>query len=577
MLVVRLFRDYWQLLRLHRPTGLWLAMWPVMWALWLAAAGVPPLGLLLVFVLGSVLLRGVACVIDDVADHLFHPGAERNPDRPIAQGRVSVRHAVLLAATLCLLLLMLASRLDRLTLLLAMPALVLAATYPIARGIHYLPQVHLGAAWVWGIPMAYAAVRHNVPWIEAGWLMGASLCWVIAYEAYFVMSSRAFGAEAADRFAATLLGRNDRAVIALLQLVSLLLLVEAGIHTWRGPAYYLGLSLALGFVLRQLWLTRQPGRDARFSAFLHNNGIGAAVFAGLAWDFAFEAYAATKSAALASVGAAGLLTANGCFDPLPAKLHDASVADYGYCVQRDITFTPADWPVPLQLDLYTPQRTAASPVMLMIYGGGWQFGIRHTMELPAKLLARRGYVVLNLSHRFAPAYKFPAQLQDLQQAVHWLYSRAAELHADTHRIGAWGYSSGAHLAAMLALIDPHDPWGAPDIRLGAVVGDGTPSNLAQMPGEEAQDLLGATLGQHPELYRHASPLYQVNVQAPPFFLYSGEKDVDVPLQQSLQLRDALRKAGVPVQLEVLPGAGHTRMIYSETAAAMAFLDRTLKP
>jgi len=570
-------RNYWRLMRLHRPTGLWLALWPTLWALWLAVAGTPPLELLAVFALGTVLVRCAGCVIDDIADHLLHPGRERSPDRPIAQGQVSVREALLLLAVLSALTLLLASRLNPSVWWLILPALMLVASYPFAGQLHSLPQAHLGMAFSWGIPMAYQAVRHSVPWIEAGELMGAEVCWVLAYDAYFAMSGRGFDSGSGGRPGATLFGGHDRAVIALLQVAALALLAEVGQQTWRGPAYYIGLFLAAAFAFRQLWLIRERSRDSRFRAFVYNNGFGAAVFAGLAWDFTFEAYAATKSAAQASVGAAALLTANGCFDPLPARIRSTGIADYGYCVQRDITFTPADWPQPLQLDVFTPRRDTSSPVMLLVYGGGWQRGARISMELPARILARRGYVVLNLSHRFAPAYRFPAQLQDLQQAVHWLYRRAGDFHADTHRVGAWGYSSGAHLAAMLAYIDPHDPWGASDIRLRALVGDGTPSDLSRLTDDEAQILLDATPEQNPQLYRHASPLYQVTARTPPTFLYSGENDTDVLPEQSLLLQDALRKAGVPVQLELVPGATHTRMSGLAIAHAAAFLDPILKP
>ncbi len=569
-------RDYWLLLRLHRPTGLWLMLWPMLWALWLAAASTPPPGVVAGFVLGAFVLRSAACIVDDLADHWLHPGAERSPDRPIAQGRVSPRHALLLLCAMGLVLAILAAQLDRLALLLCLPGIALAATYPFARRLHRVPHAHLGFAFSWSIPMACAALRQSMPWIEAAMLMAADLCWVVAYDAFYALSSREFAPAHEAASVKTLFGRHDRAVIALLQVCALALLAEVGIRTARGPAYYGGLTAAAGFALWQLWLTRNSGRDARFLAFRYSNGFGAAVFAGLTWDIAFEAYAATQTMALASAGAAGALTANGCFDPLPATAV-SQAADYGYCVQRDLTYTPDDWPRRLQLGLFTPRRDTVSPVVILVYGGDWSYGSRHSMDPVARALARRGYVVLNVSHRVIPAYRFPAPLQDLQQAVRWIGGKAAELHADPGRLGAWGFSSGAHLAAMLALVGPHDPWGAPDIRVRALVGDGLPSDLTRLNDHSVPVLLGATLKDNPKLYRRASPLYQVTRMAPPTFLYAGREDEEVPLEQALLMRDALLKAGVPVQLDELPGAGHSRMDGAELEAAMRFLDQQLKP
>jgi 4-hydroxybenzoate polyprenyltransferase len=568
-------RDYALLMRLNKPIGIWLLLWPTLWALWLAASGMPRWDLLAVFVLGTALMRSAGCVINDFADRGIDPHVERTRDRPIAAGRVRPREALLLFVALCLLALAVASRLNAAALWLSLPAAALAASYPFAKRFHSLPQAHLGIAFSWGIPMAYAAVRGSVPWVEAGLLMAANLCWVIAYDTYYAMSDREDDLKIGVKSSAILFGRHDRLIVGLLHLAALGLLLAIGLLTHRGPAYYLGLAGAAGFAVYEQWLTRRREREPCFRAFLDNNGFGAAVFAGLAWDYAFEAYAATKALGLAALGSAGLLTANGCTAPLPQ--HPPGVADYGYCVQRDQTYTPADWPQALQLDIFTPQRSGLSPMVLLVHGGSWQVGNRRMMEELAVALARHGYVAADISYRFAPAYRFPAQLQDLQQALRWLDGHAAELHADPRRTGVWGYSSGAHLAAMLALLGPRDAWGAPDLRVEALVGGGIPSDLSLFKDSDEPRLLGATAAQDPALYRHASPIYMVSAAAPPTFLYHGALDTEVPLQQAELLRDALRRAGVPVELDVIPGYGHGGVTAPAFDAALAFLDRVLKP
>ncbi len=573
-------RDYWLLMRLHRPTGIWLMLWPTLWALWLAAGSTPPLHLIAGFVAGTFLLRTAACVLDDLADHLLYPAAERSRDRPLARGRVSPGHALLLLTLLAGGLAALISRFDALPLLLSVPGVVLAASYPIASKFHRLPHAHLGVACSWTIPMACAALHESMPLFWPWMLMLANLCWVIAYDAYYALSSREIERLDSLRARSILFGRWQHGVITLVQLAGLLLLIGVGIRTRRGPAYYVGLVFAAGFILRQFRLSRDLRRDVMFRVFLISNGFGAAVFAGLTWDFAFEAYAATQPVQQATVGMAGLLTANGCDDPLPLDERPAAdpvVPDYGYCVQRDLTYTPENWPRPLQADVFTPDREALSPVVIMVYGGNWAYGGRRSMDPVAVALARRGYVVLNVSHRVIPGSRFPAPLQDLQQAVRWMHGKAGEWHADPARLGAWGFSSGAHLAAMLAMIGPDDPWGAPDVRVRALVADGLPSDLLRLEDSALPMLLGATAKENPRLYRHASPLYQVTPQSPPTFIYSGQADTEVPLEQALLMRDALRKAGVRVQLEQLAGAGHGRMSAAEVQTAAAFLDQQLKP
>ncbi|HWY24952.1 MAG TPA: 4-hydroxybenzoate octaprenyltransferase [Nevskia sp.] len=278
-------RDYALLMRLDKPIGIWLLLWPTLWALWLASFGMPRLDLLAVFVLGTILMRSAGCVINDFADRKFDPHVERTRDRPIAAGRVSPREALLLFAGLCLLALAVASRLDAAALWLSLPAAALAASYPFAKRFHSLPQAHLGIAFSWGIPMAYAAVRGAVPWLEAGLLMAANLCWVIAYDTWYAMSDREDDLKIGVKSSAILFGRYDRLIVGLLHSAALLLLLLVGLLSHRGPVYDLGLFVAAGFAIHQQWMTRGRERGPCFQAFLDNNRFGAAVFAGLLLDF----------------------------------------------------------------------------------------------------------------------------------------------------------------------------------------------------------------------------------------------------------------------------------------------------
>jgi 4-hydroxybenzoate polyprenyltransferase len=282
-------RDYYQLMRLDRPIGIYLLLWPTLWALWFAAGGIPPLMLLLVFVLGTVLMRSAGCVINDFADRKFDPHVERTRNRPIAAGRVSPREALVLFAVLCLAALVLALRLNAAALWLSVPAVVLAASYPFAKRFHSLPQAHLGIAFSWGIPMAYAAVRGAVPWQEAGPLMAANLCWVIAYDTYYAMSDREDDLKIGVKSSAILFGRYDRLIVCLLHLAALLLLALIGVPAWRGVAYYLGLAVAAGIALRESRMTRTRDRQLCFQAFLDNNRFGMAVFVGLGLDYVLRA------------------------------------------------------------------------------------------------------------------------------------------------------------------------------------------------------------------------------------------------------------------------------------------------
>ncbi len=284
MMIAERLKDYARLMRLHRPIGILLLLWPTLWALWIAAQGRPGLHILAVFVLGVVLMRSAGCVINDYADRDFDPHVERTRDRPVAAGRVSPREALVLFAVLCLIAFALVFTLNRLTILLSFAGAFLAATYPFVKRFTHLPQFYLGAAFGWGIPMAFAAQTGGIP--PVGWaLFAANVCWSVAYDTAYAMVDRDDDYKVGVKSTAILFGRHDRAMIFLFHVVTLSLLAYSGALAGLGLRYYAGLAAALGFVLYQQHLMRDRTRDGCFRAFLNNNWFGAAVFAGLLLNY----------------------------------------------------------------------------------------------------------------------------------------------------------------------------------------------------------------------------------------------------------------------------------------------------
>lgn len=277
--------DYAQLTRLDKPIGIWLLLWPTLWALWFAANGAPPPRLLAIFVAGTVLMRSAGCVINDLADRRFDPHVERTRQRPIAAGRVRPREALALFVALCIAALLAAAPLDPAALWLTLPAVALAASYPFAKRFHALPQAHLGVAFSWGIPMAFAAVNGRVDWHVAGPLMVANLCWVIAYDTLYAMCDREDDRKIGVKSSAILFGRFDRLIVGLLHAAALAILAAVGWRAGLGWPYFIGLSIAAACAIHEQWMVRRRERLACFRAFLHNNAFGAAVMIGLlaAW------------------------------------------------------------------------------------------------------------------------------------------------------------------------------------------------------------------------------------------------------------------------------------------------------
>lgn len=274
------FFDYLLLMRLHKPVGIYLLLWPTLWALWFAAGGVPPFKILIVFVLGTVLMRSAGCAINDFADKDFDPHVARTRDRPVAAGRVSPGEALRLFVAVSLIAFGLLTSLHNVqTILLAIPAVVLAAAYPFTKRWISIPQAVLGLAFSWGIPMAYAAVRHEVPWLEVSLLMAANVMWVIAYDTFYAMADREDDLKVGVKSSAIFFGDYDRFVTAALQIGALLCLALAGAA--RGPAYFLGLAVAAGFAGYQQWLIREREPAKCLQAFLNNSWFGAVIFIGV--------------------------------------------------------------------------------------------------------------------------------------------------------------------------------------------------------------------------------------------------------------------------------------------------------
>ncbi|MFO7992828.1 MAG: 4-hydroxybenzoate octaprenyltransferase [Marinobacter sp.] len=276
--------DYARLLRLDRPIGSLLLLWPTYWALWLAADGFPGIGNFIVFTLGVFLMRAAGCAINDFADRKVDRHVKRTKDRPLTSGRIEAWEAVALFAGICLVaFLMVVLFTNTLTLYLSFGGVILAFIYPFMKRYTHLPQLFLGAAFSWAIPMAWAAEAGEVTRIA--WLLfTANVLWTVAYDTLYAMVDRDDDIKIGIKSTAILFGDADRAVIAILQALVVLILIMVGQQAELGVFYYLGLvAMACLFVFQQ-HLARYRERDGCFKAFLNNNWAGFAVFTGLMVD-----------------------------------------------------------------------------------------------------------------------------------------------------------------------------------------------------------------------------------------------------------------------------------------------------
>jgi 4-hydroxybenzoate polyprenyltransferase len=284
--LVKKLDAYERLMRLDKPIGILLLLWPTLWALWIAGQGQPDWRLLIVFVAGTVLMRSAGCVMNDVADSQYDGLVERTQNRPLAKQEVSKKEAALLAAALSLVAFALVCALNRYTMALSLVALFLAMTYPLTKRFFALPQAYLGIAFAWGIPMAFAATSNSIPYV-AWVLLLANVCWAIAYDTEYAMVDRDDDLKIGLRSSAITFGRFDVLAVMICYALSLLLLACAGQMAHLGYLYYLGLLVAAGVALRHYFLIRQRDKTRCFQAFLHNNWFGLAVFVGLVVHYSF--------------------------------------------------------------------------------------------------------------------------------------------------------------------------------------------------------------------------------------------------------------------------------------------------
>lgn len=274
---------YLQLMRLDRPVGTLLLLWPTLAALWLAADGLPPWHLLFVFALGTFVMRSAGCVINDFADRDWDLHVQRTAARPLTSGRLSERQAMLLFAGLSLTAACLLLFLNPLARWLALGGFAIAVLYPFLKRWTYLPQVGLGAAFSWGLIMAYASVQHRVP-SEAWLLFLASLLWIVAYDTLYAMVDREDDLQVGIKSTAILFGTADRLIVGVLQLSAIITLLLLGQRLNLGGFYYLGLLACITLFGYQQYLIRHRKADACFKAFLNNVWVGFSLFAGVVLD-----------------------------------------------------------------------------------------------------------------------------------------------------------------------------------------------------------------------------------------------------------------------------------------------------
>ncbi len=277
-----------RLIRWDRPIGSLLLLWPVLWGLWIAAEGLPDTDLLIIFCVGTVLMRSAGCIINDLADRNFDGSVTRTRTRPLVTGDVTVPEALAFFFVLCLLAFGLVLMTNLMTVLLSIPALLLASSYPLMKRYTHLPQVVLGLAFSWSIPMAFAAQRAELP--SALWLLfTGNLLWTVVYDTKYAMVDRADDLEIGVKSTAILFGESDRSLIAVLQVLCLTALALAGRQFNLQWPFYLSLLVAAGLFGYHLYLIRHRDEAACFRAFKHNSWVGFSIFLGIAASYALPA------------------------------------------------------------------------------------------------------------------------------------------------------------------------------------------------------------------------------------------------------------------------------------------------
>ena len=279
---------YERLIRLDKPVGTLLLLWPTLWGLWIAVREMPRLDFLLIFITGTFLMRSAGCAMNDWADRNFDAHVARTRDRPLAAGEIAPREALAVGAVLAALAFGLVLFLNTFAILLSFVALAIAIVYPFMKRFFGLPQLGLGIAFSFGIPMAYAAALGRVPAFAWG-LLAINLFWVVAYDTEYAMVDRDDDLRIGIRTSAITFGRFDVAAIALCYAIYLAGMAWAGVEIGLGALYFAGLGVAAAIAAYHLWLIRDRDRVRCFRAFLHNHWLGMAVFAGTALDYAVRA------------------------------------------------------------------------------------------------------------------------------------------------------------------------------------------------------------------------------------------------------------------------------------------------
>ena len=283
---------YVKLMRLDRPIGTYLVLWPALWSLWIAAEGVPHWSALLIFVCGGFLMRSAGCVINDWADRNIDGDVERTRNRPLASGQVSPEHAFILFISLLILAFILVLLTNLKTILLSLGAVALASAYPFMKRYTYMPQAVLGAAFAWSVPMAFTAVSDTFPkhiWI----LYMAIVLWTIVYDTFYAMVDREDDIRIGVKSTAILFGEMDRHITSALQIIVIFALFMLGPSFSLGLVYYLSVVIAATLFGYQQYLIRDRDPEACFRAFMHNNWVGMVIFVGIAIDFALRSSATT--------------------------------------------------------------------------------------------------------------------------------------------------------------------------------------------------------------------------------------------------------------------------------------------
>lgn len=275
---------YITLTRLDKPIGAFLLLWPMLWALWFASDGKPALSVLLIFIVGTWLTRSAGCAINDFADRDVDKHVARTKSRPLTDGKITSREALSVSATLFLVAFLLVLLTNKLTIALSFLALLLAAVYPFMKRYTHFPQIVLGAAFGIAVPMVWAAQTGSLNLIA--WVLYlAAIIWAVAYDTYYAMADRADDLRIGVKSTAIFFGNADRLVIAVCQSLFFSLLIFVGMQLGRGMLYFFGVTVAGGFALYQLWITRQREPQQCMKAFLNNNYLGLCVFLGLLADY----------------------------------------------------------------------------------------------------------------------------------------------------------------------------------------------------------------------------------------------------------------------------------------------------